>query len=60
MVEKIKNYLKDSFNELKKVNWLSKKETVDLTIEVIIFSLIFVIIYGIFEALFVKFLFLIS
>ncbi len=51
------NYLKDSFNELKKVNWLSREETVNLTIEVLIFSLIFVILYGIFDAIIIQLLF---
>ncbi len=54
------NYLKDSFNELKKVNWLSREETVNLTIEVLIFSLIFVILYGIFDAIIIQLLFKIS
>ncbi len=58
--EKIKSYLKDSFNELKKVNWLSRKETINLTVEILIFSLIFVLLYGLFDALFIKLLFLIS
>jgi preprotein translocase SecE subunit len=60
MVEKIKNYLKESFLELKKVKWLTKEETINLTLEVIIFSLIFIIIYGIFDALVVKILFLLK
>jgi preprotein translocase SecE subunit len=60
MVEKIKNYLKESFLELKKVKWLTREETISLTLEVIIFSLIFVVIYGIFDALVVKILFLLK
>jgi preprotein translocase SecE subunit len=60
MVEKIKNYLKESFLELKKVNWLTREETINLTLEVIIFSLIFVVIYGIFDALVVRILFLLK
>jgi preprotein translocase SecE subunit len=60
MVEKIKNYLKESFLELKKVKWLTREETINLTLEVIIFSLIFVVIYGIFDALVVKILFLLK
>jgi preprotein translocase SecE subunit len=54
MVEKIKNYLKESFLELKKVKWLTKEDTINLTLEVIIFSLIFVVIYGIFDSLVVS------
>jgi preprotein translocase SecE subunit len=60
MVEKIKNYLKESFLELKKVKWLTREETINLTLEVIIFSLIFVVIYGIFDALMVRILFLLK
>jgi preprotein translocase SecE subunit len=60
MVEKIKNYLKESFLELKKVKWLTREETINLTLEVIIFSLIFVVIYGIFDALVVRILFLLK
>jgi preprotein translocase SecE subunit len=60
MVEKIKNYLKESFLELKKVKWLTREETINLTLEVIIFSLIFIVIYGIFDALVVRILFLLK
>jgi len=55
-MEKIKNYLKESFLELKKVNWLTRQETLDLTLQVILFSLIFVVIYGIFDAILVRIL----
>jgi preprotein translocase SecE subunit len=60
MVEKIKNYLKESFLELKKVKWLTREETINLTLEVIIFSSIFVVIYGIFDAIVVRILFLLK
>jgi preprotein translocase SecE subunit len=60
MVDKIKNYLKESFLELKKVKWLTKEDTINLTLEVIIFSLIFVVIYGIFDSLVVSILFLLK
>ena len=55
-LERIIDYLKKSFTEIKKVNWLSKDETLRLTGEVIVFSLLFVIIYGIFDSLFIRFL----
>jgi preprotein translocase SecE subunit len=54
----ISSYLKYSFLELKKVRWLSREQTTELTIEVIIFSLIFVVMYGIFDAIFIKLLFM--
>mgnify|MGYP001123472612 CR=1 FL=1 len=60
MIEKIKNYLKGSFLELKNVKWLTQKETLNLTLEVIIFSLIFIVIYGIFDALLIRILFLLK
>lgn len=60
MFDKIKNYLKESLNEFKKVNWLSRKETLNLTLEVIGFSLIFVLVFGLFDALFIRILFLLK
>ena len=60
MLEKVQNYLKESFLELKKVKWLTREETVNLTLEVIIFSLIFVVIYGIFDAILVRILLLLK
>lgn len=55
-IGKIKNYLKESFLELKKVKWLSRADTLNLTVEVIIFALIFAAIYGLFDAILVKIL----
>ena len=60
MMEKIKNYLRESFLELRKVKWLTREETINLTLEVIIFSLIFIVIYGIFDAFLVRILFLLK
>jgi len=59
-MEKIKNYLRESFLELRKVKWLTREETINLTLEVIIFSLIFIVIYGIFDAFLVRILFLLK
>ncbi|MCS7200967.1 MAG: preprotein translocase subunit SecE [Patescibacteria group bacterium] len=56
-LDRIKNYLKDSLIELKKVKWLTRQETINLTLEVLIFSFIFLVIYGIFDYLFVSLLF---
>jgi preprotein translocase SecE subunit len=55
-IEKIKNYLKESFLELKKVKWLTRQETANLTLQVVLFSLIFILIYGIFDAILVRIL----
>jgi len=54
MIEKIIKYIKESIEELKKVKWLTKKETLDLTIEIILFSSLFVLIYGIFDSILVR------
>ncbi|MGC8981504.1 MAG: preprotein translocase subunit SecE [Minisyncoccia bacterium] len=47
MIEKIINYVKESINELKKVSWLTPSETKKITIEVILFSFLLAVIYGI-------------
>jgi len=39
MVEKIKNYFRTSLEEIKKVNWPTKKETYNYTIIVIFISI---------------------
>lgn len=56
-LERISNYLKESFVELKKVKWLTRQETINLTLEVLFFSFVFFIIYGIFDYLFIFLLF---
>ncbi len=55
-LKKITEYLKKSLNELNKIHWLTKKETLNLTSEVVIFSLFFVIIYGIIDSFLVRIL----
>jgi preprotein translocase SecE subunit len=59
-IDRIQNYFKESFLELKKVKWLTRKELFDLTLEVIIFALIFVVIYGIFDAILIRILFMLK
>lgn len=56
-LERISNYLKESFVELKKVKWLTRQETINLTFEVLFFSFVFFVIYGIFDYLFIFLLF---
>ncbi len=51
IINKIKSYLQDSWQETRKVNWLTKDETIKLTIEVILFSLTFALIYGVVDSL---------
>ncbi|MDD5760724.1 MAG: preprotein translocase subunit SecE [Candidatus Pacebacteria bacterium] len=43
---KIKTYLKQSIQELKKVNWPTRKETIRYTLGVISLSLIVAVILG--------------
>ncbi|MER3406826.1 MAG: preprotein translocase subunit SecE [Patescibacteria group bacterium] len=49
--DKIKTYLKETISEVKKINWLSKKETIDLTLNVILFSLFFLIFFAVVDSL---------
>ncbi len=57
-LEYLISYFKKSLNELQKVNWLSQKETLNLTWEVIVFSLTFIFLYGIIDSILVSFLLL--
>lgn len=52
MLEKITSYFKESYVELKKVNWPTRKETIHLTIVVIIISLAVSLFLGLFDILF--------
>jgi len=52
MFEKITSYFKESYVELKKVNWPTRKETVRLTVIVIIISLVVSLFLGSFDILF--------
>lgn len=52
MIEKITNYLKESYVEFKKVRWLTSKETFRLTLNIILFIIIFSIFYGIVDFIF--------
>jgi preprotein translocase subunit SecE len=48
----IKAYLTESYNELKKVNWPTKNETVNLTLIVVGFSLAIAVFLGFLDMLF--------
>ncbi len=54
MREKTLKYFKSLIDELKKVRWLSREDTLRLTLEIIIFSSIFVLIYGLVDSILVK------
>ncbi len=52
MIARIKNYFKESYNELRKVNWPTKNETINLTLVVVGFSLAIAIFLGFLDMLF--------
>ncbi len=52
MIEKIKKFLLDSRQELKKVNWPTRQETIRYTLFVVIFSFILAIFLGFFDLFF--------
>lgn len=54
LVRKLTNYLKESYLELKKVSWLSKEETWELTLRIIFFSLTLAIIFGLIDMILAK------
>jgi preprotein translocase SecE subunit len=54
MIKAILTYLRESTIEFKKVNWLSWHEVYRLTIEVLLFSAFFGVIYGLLDFIFIK------
>ncbi len=58
MINRIQSYFSDSAKELRKVNWLTLPETLRLTTEVICFAVLFAIIYGIADFIFLKIIFI--
>lgn len=52
MFGKIKNYFKESYLELTKVNWPTRSQTINLTIIVILFSLAVAVFLGLLDILF--------
>lgn len=56
MVLKIKTFLKESFSELKRVNWPTKKETARLTVVVIVLSIGVSALLGFFDYSFSSFI----
>ncbi len=52
MIQKIKTYIEESQQELKRVNWPSKNETINLTLVVIGFSLGLAAFLGLVDLLF--------
>ncbi|GIW66446.1 MAG: hypothetical protein KatS3mg095_0344 [Candidatus Parcubacteria bacterium] len=58
MTKNILNYIKESFNELKKINWLSLTETINLTLNIILFVIVFALIYWLFDFILLKIIFI--
>lgn len=52
MFSKIKSYFTESYQELKKVNWPTRSETINLTLVVIGFSLAIAIFLGVLDMVF--------
>lgn len=51
MIEKIKKYFVESYYELKKVNWPTKNETINLTVIVVLISLFVAVFLGLIDIL---------
>ena len=52
MFERIKTFLKESYQEFKKVRWPTREELVGLTIAVVVSSLILLVFVGAIDRLF--------
>ena len=55
-LEKIKTFLKETKVEMKRVNWLSKKQAINYTLIVIIMSFALALYLGFFDYLFTSLL----
>ncbi len=51
-MQKITNYFRHSFEELLKVKWPTRKQLIELTIIVIVFTAVMGLFTGLFDALF--------
>ncbi|MEK7555330.1 MAG: preprotein translocase subunit SecE [Patescibacteria group bacterium] len=52
MLNRLKSYLQESRQEFRRVNWPTRKETIRLTLVVIVFSLIVAVFLGVLDFLF--------
>jgi len=52
LIAKIITFLKETKIEMKRVNWLTRKELTKFTINVVIFSLIVAVLLGFFDFIF--------
>jgi len=52
MFSRLKNYFQESWIELRRVNWPTRKEVINLTLAVIIFSIIIMVFLGALDGIF--------
>jgi preprotein translocase subunit SecE len=52
MYNKLKNFLQESRQEFKRINWPSRQETIRYTLFVVIFSLVMAIFLGLLDFVF--------
>jgi len=52
MFQRIKLYFQESLAELRRVNWPTRKEVINLTLVVVIFSIIVMVYLGILDGIF--------
>ncbi|RKZ30682.1 preprotein translocase subunit SecE [bacterium] len=52
MLEKLKTFLKESYQEFKKVRWPTREELIGLTIAVVVSSILLLIFVGVVDRLF--------
>ena len=52
MFQRIKLYFQESLAELRRVNWPTRKEAINLTLAVIIFSIIVMVYLGVLDGIF--------
>ncbi len=56
MIERVKNFLRESREELKRVNWPRREETVHYTVFVIVFSVGLSLFLGLLDFVFIQIL----
>lgn len=54
IISKIKNYFEESFRELKKVNWLTKTETIHKTLGVLVLAFFIALVFGFLDFILVQ------
>jgi len=52
MFSRLKKYIQESWIELRRVNWPTRKEAINLTLAVIVFSIIIMVFLGVLDGIF--------